>query len=448
MNSTTYITLDLQAPNFAVMASAKQNDTLGRQIAATLRDGSAPFYPQSAIATIRYAKPDGTVGWYDTLEDNTTPAYTISGNVITFTLAEQMLTVAGAVYAEINFYAEGEGKLTTFAFVLQVEASVLADGTIVSSDYYNVLTAKIDAFLGAAVNPPIIDPITKDWLLWDVEAGDYVDSGYSSIGAVGPAPSITSSVEEFVVSDDGVTIPATGWDTAVPTVTAGAWLWCRNTVTYANGDSVVSYWSAYQGQDGQGAPSSATPLIDNGSGIVGTAIAYARGDHQHPLNVSTDAPSDVGNSDAGESSFYARADHSHAYNYSLIFDAIYPVGSIYMSVANINPAAVFGGTWERITGRFLLAATDNGNSGASQAAGNTGGEATHLLTAAESGLPSHHHTVQYRNLFQSGSARAGVYQSGTADGIWNTSNAGGTNASAAHNNMPPYLSVYVWKRTA
>ena len=448
MNSITYLTLDLQAPNLAVVAAAKQNDSLARKIAATLRDGSVPFYPQTAIAMIRYAKPDGTVGWYDTMEDDTTPAYSVSGNVITFMLAEQMLTVAGNVLVEINFYAEGEGKLTTFSFVLQVEASVLTDGTIVSSDYYNVLTAKIDAFLGAAVNPPIIDPVSKNWMLWDVEAGDYVDSGYSSIGATGPSPSISSSVEEYVVSNDGATIPASGWDVVIPSAPAGSWLWCRNTVTYANNDTVVTYWSAYQGQDGQGAPSSATPLVDSGAGAVGTAVAYARGDHQHPLNVSANDPTSVGVTDVGSSSAYARADHSHAYTFSLIFDAIYPVGSIYMSVANTNPATIFGGTWERITGRFLLAATDGGSSGASQAAGNTGGEATHLLTADESGLPSHHHTINYRNVFASGTNRAGVYQSGTAEGIWNTANAGGSNAAAAHNNMPPFLSVYVWKRTA
>ena len=74
-----------------------------------------------------------------------------------------------------------------------------------------------------------------------------------------------------------------------------------------------------------------------------------------------------------------------------IVDLIYPVGSIYMSVNAASPATLFGGTWERITGRFLLSATDNGSSGASQAAGNTGGEATVTLTAAQSGVPAHAH---------------------------------------------------------
>lgn len=155
MNSTTYLTLDLQAPNLAVVASAKQNDTRGRQIAATLRDGSASFDATGLLCEIRYAKPDGTYGFYDTLEDNTTPAYSIDDNVVTFTLAEQMLTVAGAVYVDVNFYAATGEKLTAFAFVLQVEASVLEDGTIVSSDYYNVLTATLAQAAEIAANLPV-----------------------------------------------------------------------------------------------------------------------------------------------------------------------------------------------------------------------------------------------------------------------------------------------------
>ena len=76
---------------------------------------------------------------------------------------------------------------------------------------------------------------------------------------------------------------------------------------------------------------------------------------------------------------------------NLVLDAIYPVGSIYMSTNSISPATMFGGTWTRIEGQFLLAATDNGSAGAAQAAGNTGGEATHLLTGAESGTSAHGH---------------------------------------------------------
>lgn len=78
-----------------------------------------------------------------------------------------------------------------------------------------------------------------------------------------------------------------------------------------------------------------------------------------------------------------------------VFNAVYPVGSIYMSANNVNPTTLFGGTWEQITGRFLLASSSN------RAAGATGGAETvsytpagavgnHTLTAAE--MPKHSHT--------------------------------------------------------
>ena len=68
-----------------------------------------------------------------------------------------------------------------------------------------------------------------------------------------------------------------------------------------------------------------------------------------------------------------------------LINAIYPVGSIYMSVNSTSPATLFGGTWQRIQDRFLLSA------GSTYSAGATGGEATHTLTSGE--MPSHKHSV-------------------------------------------------------
>lgn len=144
---------------------------------------------------------------------------------------------------------------------------------------------------------------------------------------------------------------------------------------------------------------------------------------------------------------------------------VYPVGSIYMSTSSTSPATLFGiGTWERITGRFLLAATDGGaaggNSTASVAAGNTGGEASHTLSSAESGVPAHKHSMT--SVLTSASVsiasnKAGTASSGISDIMRDTNGIGtltsvnnntAADASSAHNNMPPYLAVYVWKRTA
>ena len=126
-----------------------------------------------------------------------------------------------------------------------------------------------------------------------------------------------------------------------------------------------------------------------------------------------------------------------------IVDLIYPVGSLYLSVDSASPAALFGGTWERIEDRFLLAA------GTAYAAGSTGGETEHTLTKAE--LPNEkldihisNNWLGYKNTTAgAGSGIAGLgYKDGTA---LKTSSMG---SGSAHNNMPPYLAVNIWKRTA
>lgn len=183
---------------------------------------------------------------------------------------------------------------------------------------------------------------------------------------------------------------------------------------------------------------------------------------------------------------------------------IYPVGSIYMSINNLNPGELFGGTWEQIKDTFLLAA------GSSYKAGSIGGESEHKLTAEE--IPSHTHafkgtTESHTHTFTGTAAshnhvnrifdvnnkyfkmeRSGIRLKNTSAYEWvdintasNKTTAGstggdicgstasvsltpkGTNASASitpkgsnsstgggavHNNMPPYLTVYMWKRVA
>lgn len=125
-----------------------------------------------------------------------------------------------------------------------------------------------------------------------------------------------------------------------------------------------------------------------------------------------------------------------------LLDNIYPVGSIFISTVNTNPSTYFGGTWERIKGRFLLAADDS-----TYTLGATGGAATHTLTTDE--IPSHYHDFSEMGrilYWDSGlSSYGGLTGGTTVQYTWSTrtKSVGG---GKAHNNMPPYLVVYIWKR--
>ena len=128
--------------------------------------------------------------------------------------------------------------------------------------------------------------------------------------------------------------------------------------------------------------------------------------------------------------------------------SIYPVGSIYMSVNNTSPANLFGGTWQQLKDRFLLGAGDTYTNGA------TGGEATHVLTTDE--IPSHNHDIGLNASTGTklgwGTDTPGNYAP-NLNSIANTGVYTGSRFIAldrgggqAHNNMPPYLVVYIWKR--
>lgn len=127
-------------------------------------------------------------------------------------------------------------------------------------------------------------------------------------------------------------------------------------------------------------------------------------------------------------------------NAFLTAQGAYPVGSIYLSVTDTNPATLFGGTWKRIGGRFLLGADDT------YTAGSTGGEAEHTLTIDE--MPKHNHSLDNYNTAAGNTTPYMTVQAQEKVGYGGnvqTLNAGG---GKAHNNMPPYLSVYMWQRVS
>lgn len=161
--------------------------------------------------------------------------------------------------------------------------------------------------------------------------------------------------------------------------------------------------------------------------------------------INSQAPDDNGNFDGLATTDYVDTSITN------ILLAIYPVGAIYLSVNDTSPASLFGGTWERIEDTFLLGA------GATYTAGSTGGEATHTLTIDE--MPAHNHGLE-RSIDDGQTWREALpgtdgyydkdyYFSGGQKLMphtdWNIRIAY-TGGDQAHNNMPPYLTVYMWKR--
>lgn len=140
---------------------------------------------------------------------------------------------------------------------------------------------------------------------------------------------------------------------------------------------------------------------------------------------------------------------------------VYPIGSYYWSDDPTDPSELFGGTWERIKDKFIYALGDEGN------VGDTGGSETHTLTVSE--MPSHTHTQNAHNHTQAQHRHFLGYNSGTGGNsncMYKSTASGATSYSdyqtptinsttatnqntgggQAHNNMPPYMKTYCWKR--
>ena len=158
-----------------------------------------------------------------------------------------------------------------------------------------------------------------------------------------------------------------------------------------------------------------------------------------------------------------------------LLDFVHPVGSIYWSSNDTDPATLFGGTWVRIKDKFLWAMGD------SDTLNSTGGKKTHTLTIDE--MPSHNHIFRgikntvnvsggnhshpynYREAGVGSSSLGGtratafplgytgysgnLSMSGEFTPSGNIDNTGGINGiTQPHNNMPPYIVKYCWERTA
>ena len=342
------ITIDFNSSEGTIaQVHAVQGDCYTRSLIAKLFCDNVPWTPpDSTICAVRYLKPDGTQGSYDTMPSGE-EAWNLAGNSLTISLAPQMFTCPGCVNAQIMLI-NNDSILSSFTFQIIVTKDPSLT-SICSADYFNWqhwLKAQLDQVLEEAIH---------------------------SEELIGQTPNLTIG--------------------NVTTLPAGS-------------DATVTLRGTRE-----------TPIID---------IGLPQGDPgvSSPL-------------------------------------AIYPIGSIYLSVLQTSPSALFGGTWEQLKDKFLLAAGD------SYAAATTGGEAAHTLTTQQ--LPTHRHAQTINvdglgSLMFDGSEDVNGWTSNfshgdnlkvrvlgdTVKGV-STSLAqttAGEGSGQAHNNMPPYLAVYMWKRIA
>ena len=262
-----------------------------------------------------------------------------------------------------------------------------------------------------AVNPPYIEA-NGNWFVWSSAADSYVDSGVKAQGPQGEAGPQGPQGETGPQGPQGDVGPQGETGPQGPQGEAGP-----------QGPQGETGPQGPQGIPGTGNVSSVCGVIpgDDGNVVLTAENVGARPDNWMPT------AQDVG----------AVAEND-------LLSKTYPVGAIYLSASETSPASLFGGTWERLKDRFLLAAGD------SYTAGSTGGEAKHTLTGDE--MPSHLHTGS--NNFLDGATMGGSQSNRGVfciGGGWDTSAynlTGNTGGGQPHNNMPPYLAVYMWKRVA
>lgn len=134
----------------------------------------------------------------------------------------------------------------------------------------------------------------------------------------------------------------------------------------------------------------------------------------------------------------------------IVLDTYYPIGKIYITVGNENPNETIGGTWIKFGSGKCLVSVDTSQTEFSVVE-KIGGEKEHTLSASE--MPAHKHDI-YAFSPESGSTGrftcnpAWNNRSSDTEGIRWIGESGITGQTTPHNNLQPYITVYMWKRTA
>lgn len=356
--------------------------------------------------------------------------------------------IAGYSQAEISFDA---AKLTQAAGAALASVTVTCSGVTSSAvpyrtpiilDAADVVCAATDSRGRTATQTIRIEPmayapptLSQVQILRCTAAGVEAEDGnyYSAkatatFSALGGQNSLTLTAAHKI--QDGVygtETPLTSGETAIiGTISPDSTYQVRITATDALGNTAVTVTSL---------PTRQWALKFRADGL-GAAFGKAP-EHSKALEIPADWQIWIGSATIAESIKQSILESLK----QTIIDAVLPVG-IYISLsAATDPATLWGGTWERVDeGRTLISA------GSTYTAGSTGGEATHTLINSE--IPSHNHAIWYPNESAGNNSAQIGYPSVASKSTYYAvgSNTGDVGGGKAHNNMPPYLAVYIWHR--
>lgn len=290
MQVQSEISIDLSCPGSETI-QVMQHDINTRSVAIRLLSNGDPWQPpEDVTVAVGYEKPDHTRGLYDMLPDGSS-AISLSGNVVTVILAQQILSTAGTVRACVVFNDAQLNQLSTFPFQIQVQVNPAVDAPQ-SENYSRLqwLEGKLEEYLTLAK-----------------ESGEFN-------GPVGPGPILLGQEVAFQVSSDYQAIPTGAWSSQVPSAAPKQYLWSRTTAHYDSGD-VVTYSVSRNGADGSGAVTCVCNVAPDDEGNITLtaqdvgALPCVGGSVQGQINMSgqkiTGLPNPEEDSDAANKAFVA-----------------------------------------------------------------------------------------------------------------------------------------------
>ena len=210
-------------------------------------------------------------------------------------------------------------------------------------------------------------------------------------------------------------------------------------------------------------------IIDFKAGGKGVAIGKpATSDNLFDVKFNTRIDGSLSTGGEVSSSSNIKASGTLYQKGKTLLDTFYPVGSIFISTVSTNPSSYMGGTWQRFgNGQTLVGV--NENDGDFNSVQKTGGEKRHTLTTSE--MPSHSHEARDVNGHKAyfwawtggphpaptlwipgGNVAGGAMPAGgnplMSKQSWEGYTTTNTGGGGSHNNLQPYITVYMWKRTA